>query len=712
MNYYNEFDPGAAAWLRQLVSEGLIPAGIVDERSIEDVHPSDLSGFTQCHFFAGIGGWSRALQLAGWPESKPVWTGSCPCFPAGTLILTQRGSVPIESVTVGDTVLTHKARWRPVTAVGSEESDLALVRGQGHWGLVTTPSHPFLTGPEEWTRAVDLRGKRWRTVARVPEADIPPVENGRGVMADRGAWRATGWRDGKTIYLGRYPSKQLAVDRRKVAVDAGEIDVRGADAVDPKTLGFARFLGYWTGDGWVSRNSVFLCGAKNHGPLLREIMLGAGLTCSESIERTTARARCGSSVLSTWLTENFGSSCRGKRLPAWLHGASPAYREAFLLGYAEADGHSDRSVKAWTTVSRALAVGIRILLNQAGVSASITFSWTRASEIEGREIPESGFYRVTAYQNARSFSFTQEHGVGLIRSVEPAGKGRVYNMSVLEDESYCADGIAVHNCQPFSSAGKGAGFDDERHLWPAFHHLISQCRPETVFGEQVASSDGLQWLDLVRADLEGSGWAVGAADLCAAGVGAPHVRQRLYWVADAQQHVRGCEAEPTDHVGAQADRSADQHGGHRGAPTRLADLHGAGCTPGREGREAPGRGLADADGKAWGRAERIPILGCSAGQTGRGAQESGRHGGDHRAVPLDGFWRDADWLGCRDGKWRPAEPSTFPLVNGLPTGVVPSRYSGLEINPQRSAEARVMRLRGYGNAIVPQVAATFIRAFL
>ena len=88
-------------------------------------------------------------------------------------------------------------------------------------------------------------------------------------------------------------------------------------------------------------------------------------------------------------------------------------------------------------------------------------------------------------------------------------------------------------CQPFSAAGNGVGFDDERHLWPAFHWLISQCRPPVVFGEQVASKDGLAWLDLVQADLEGSGYASGAADLCAAGVGAPHIRQRLYWVADS-----------------------------------------------------------------------------------------------------------------------------------------------------------------------------------
>ena len=81
MNYYNEWDKHAAAWLRELIKAGEIPAGEVDERSISDVAPNDIRGFTQCHFFAGIGGWAYALKLAGWPEDRPVWTGSCPCQP-------------------------------------------------------------------------------------------------------------------------------------------------------------------------------------------------------------------------------------------------------------------------------------------------------------------------------------------------------------------------------------------------------------------------------------------------------------------------------------------------------------------------------------------------------------------------------------------------------------------------------------------------------
>jgi DNA (cytosine-5)-methyltransferase 1 len=97
-------------------------------------------------------------------------------------------------------------------------------------------------------------------------------------------------------------------------------------------------------------------------------------------------------------------------------------------------------------------------------------------------------------------------------------------------------------CQPLSGAGQRKGHVDERHLWPAFHALISQCKPPTVFGEQVASKDGREWLSGVRADLEGVGYAIGAADLCAASVGAPHIRQRLWWVA----HADGGLGDPND----------------------------------------------------------------------------------------------------------------------------------------------------------------------
>lgn len=79
--YYNENDPAAAHILCAMIDAGVIAPGDVDNRSIKDVQPDDLSGYTQCHFFAGGGLWSVAARLAGWPDDRPLWTGSCPCQP-------------------------------------------------------------------------------------------------------------------------------------------------------------------------------------------------------------------------------------------------------------------------------------------------------------------------------------------------------------------------------------------------------------------------------------------------------------------------------------------------------------------------------------------------------------------------------------------------------------------------------------------------------
>lgn len=80
-SYYNDIEPYVADWVRNLIKKGLIPDGYVDTRSITDIHPDDLKGFTQCHFFCGVAGWSLAARLAGWPDDRELWTGSAPCQP-------------------------------------------------------------------------------------------------------------------------------------------------------------------------------------------------------------------------------------------------------------------------------------------------------------------------------------------------------------------------------------------------------------------------------------------------------------------------------------------------------------------------------------------------------------------------------------------------------------------------------------------------------
>lgn len=313
-------------------------------------------------------------------------------------------------------------------------------------------------------------------------------------------------------------------------------------------------------------------------------------------------------------------------------------------------------------------------------------------------------------------------------------------------------------CQPFSVAGQGMGESDERHLWPDFRNLIGKRQPPVVFGEQVASADGRKWLAGVSANLEALAYRFAAADLCAAGLGAPHRRQRLFWVADANQWR--CDSGSGTQPEAEKSESGNGQPEQRGRTGRLDNSKhgdwwreqqsGKSQQDGRNGLAGSGeaRGLADTESGRFG------INGCSSRQPGHAdereqtggmahtghkagraehgnalqecgggtrqpseggsglvlARESGLEGlagnGDDRSEPgrLDqeqnrptaaascaGDWGRCDVLPFRDGKARRVEAGTFPLAHGIP--------------------GRVGLLRGYGNAIVPQVAAKFIEAW-
>jgi len=288
-------------------------------------------------------------------------------------------------------------------------------------------------------------------------------------------------------------------------------------------------------------------------------------------------------------------------------------------------------------------------------------------------------------------------------------------------------------CQPFSVAGQNKGTDDERHLWPAFRWLIAQRQPATVFGEQVASKSGRKWLDGVRADLEAMGYVVGAADLCAASKGAPHIRQRLFWVADL--YGDGCdkrragitEAGGNGAIG--SSRLADaagprfsqrQNAGAGGKDEseggRGVEFERGGGVGGLANAKSDGRGICDAANQ-WAPdaqvntstnasnsgidrsrpdVERVgdavePGLERLAGD-GDGRNEP-RRDETQKAGPVAATsWDDYELIPCGDKKTRRIESGVCPLADGV--------------------SGRVGLLRGYGNAIVPRVAAEFVRAFM
>ena len=222
-------------------------------------------------------------------------------------------------------------------------------------------------------------------------------------------------------------------------------------------------------------------------------------------------------------------------------------------------------------------------------------------------------------------------------------------------------------CQPFSVAGNKKGQDDLRHLWPVFFNLIRECQPPVVFGEQVASAIRMGWFDDLQTDMENQGYATGMVVLPANFVGAPHKRDRLFYAAERMANTN-----------------------------RNGWSEGSGKTE-QEWRESVSQGSEVRDniddssqaGRSMGDTEREGLEGHAWADDGQGGRTQAI-----RSSSEAGFWSGTGIVQCRDGKHRPAptEPALFPLANGISN--------------------RVGILRGAGNAIVPQVGAEVIRAFM
>jgi len=261
-------------------------------------------------------------------------------------------------------------------------------------------------------------------------------------------------------------------------------------------------------------------------------------------------------------------------------------------------------------------------------------------------------------------------------------------------------------CQPFSVAGKQRGISDERHLAPAFINLIKQCSPSILFGEQVAAAIRKHWLDDLFNELENEGYTCGAAVLPACSIGAPHKRERLFFGAHQLANTMRPEwdREPLYRSpqgdGSQSQRTPTEPSGCRDSGElaytnhqRFQRQRPENASKGWKGSDVRSSGLCDGTGSG-----RMDNAQCNGRHERRqrdnkeyerqlfdAARENDGQDPNYR------FWGSADWISFRDGKFRAVEPGSFPLANGIP--------------------ARVGRLRGYGNAIVPQIAAEFIRSY-
>lgn len=461
-------------------------------------HPS-----TQ-HFLEDVRAVDPIAALAG---RRADWVHLSPdCFPAGTPVLTIRGSVPIENVAVGTLVLTHNGRWRCVTSAMSAKKRTIMLRGQGHPGLEVSAEHPFLAdNGESWVAAGDMLGHRWATPASVytgpAHASLPSVGN---IFWLAGRYVADGWTRLSEPGSGRHDAcLTLTIGAEKVAHARAELAK--------------------TGLVWRERE----------------------------MPTSTVQFSAAHRALASWLRLNFGHLAHGKRIAGWLLGDCELNRREFLRGYMSGDGYSNGKTMEATTVSRCLAADIRVLVATLGYSPCM-YEGNEAGEatIEGRTVTQRQSWSVrwkidpSRVQTKRS----PGHLWGRVKGVSTGRElVEVFNLSVEEDESYVADGMVVHNCTHFSRAKGGkpreqgirglawVGVDWAKAARPRILSLENVAEFQTwgpldENGYPIKERSGETFREFV-ASLEALGYVVDWRVLCAADFGAPTIRRRLFLVA-------------------------------------------------------------------------------------------------------------------------------------------------------------------------------------
>ncbi|MDP7739294.1 DNA cytosine methyltransferase [Mycobacterium paragordonae] len=393
------------------------------------------------------------------------------CFAAGSLVLTRRGLVPIETVCVGDEVWTHRARWRPVTRTSAVERPTITVNATT--AITCTRDHPF------WAASAEREYQ--------PRRKYQPLD---GACCLECGGTATRFRSTRKARLYCSTACRRAADQRRALPLLGErrevradslngvfvgspiLDSAGAelpviDGIGPITHDIACMLGRWVGDGWVSRrperngawSRVTICASHAEADELGKELSRLSLPWNRTRQRTTDTFHVNRLGLATFIVDNFGHGAGGKRVPTWMLFAPRTIRQAFVDGYMSADGYACRDglrVQA-VTVSKELAVAMRLMLTSLDYYATVTFApKAPAAVIEGRVVRQRPQWVVTAHRcrdrrpkhrDADGYRWGKASG-----TVTPGDAVTVYNMTVDEDHTYVVDGVVVHNCTNHSQA--------------------------------------------------------------------------------------------------------------------------------------------------------------------------------------------------------------------------------------------------------------------
>ena len=432
---------------------------------------------------------------AGDIPKADCWCFGFPCFAKGTYILAEKGYIPIEDISVGDKVLTHKGRWRKVTATMHKDgARLWDVNGFGILPTRTTAEHPYyVTKPDQPMefKKVEQLDDSWYSTMVLPDAE------------SNGYSKEMWW------VIGRYLADGWRVER-KDRPSGGRIVFAISD---DKRAEFEQRLRE----------------AKLHGTYTKERTCGKYHVCNNQLYE---------------YLEKFGKYAHGKRIPREALCLPREKAKYFFDGYMSGDGRSDREEA--TSTSAALILGMCIIAQRIGKSVPAVY-YTRRDEkcvIQGRECRQRDTYTFRISSKSVKGHYRARYVCReLYQPTESDDFGTVYNISVEEDNSYVANGAIVHNCQDISVAGKQVGFQGNRSsLFFRVMYLIGQLKeedkPTYLFVENVKNllsvNGGWDFARLLI-EMEQQGYDAEWQVLNSKDFGVPQNRERCFIIG----HLRG-----------------------------------------------------------------------------------------------------------------------------------------------------------------------------
>lgn len=379
--------------------------------------------------------------------------GGTPCFVAGTMVLTPCGYKPIESLKIGDSVVTHTGDVRSITAIGSKEAQTGEVKILGRPSIRCTGNHPFYS--------IELKRDNKRNSSTY----------------------------GQKVEYGEYEFKAVedSVGRYAGRVTAKRIDGHIPNVYNATPEEIVELAGWYIGDGYIRRWN---------GKNKKAVIIAA--VCKRKIDQFSktfngairysvakdGKITITNTVLANWLIANFGEKSHSKKLPYWIY--TSELRDRLIAGYEKTDGsrRANGNVRISTT-SAALAYGMADLYG----NASVEFCKRETPHvIMGRKVSQRDTYTIykAKGKTARTKMLCGRYA-SIIRGWNNDGAIRtVYNITVDGEHSYIVNGIAVHNCQGFSVAGKQGGLNDSRSaLCLAYCEILKTMRPRWFVWENV-----------------------------------------------------------------------------------------------------------------------------------------------------------------------------------------------------------------------------------